>query len=75
MRPILNIARLIFGDLRMAAGYLVAGLICFLLIVAFPFGCTVVDQPTAGTAAVVGLPLAEQTVFADARNQFDRVPA
>lgn len=66
MRPILNIVRLIFGDLRMAASCLVAG---------FPFGCTIIDQPTAGTAAVVGLPLAEQSVFVDARNQFGRVPA
>ncbi len=78
MRPILNIVRLSFGDLRMAAGYSAAGLICFLLTVACRFGCTIVDQLTSVTAAmalaVVGLPLGKQTVFVDARNRFDRVP-
>jgi uncharacterized membrane protein YccF (DUF307 family) len=79
MRPILNIVRLIFGDLRMVAGYLVVVLVCLLQIVGFGFGCTIVDKPTAGTAAmalaVVGPPLGKQLVVVDARNQFDRVPA
>ncbi|MGF2952093.1 YccF domain-containing protein [Mycobacterium sp. THU-M116] len=69
MRPILNIVWLIFGGLWLAAGYLVAALVCFLLIVTIPFGFaslriasyalwpfgrTIVDKPTAGTGALVG---------------------
>ncbi|WP_407687118.1 YccF domain-containing protein [Mycobacterium sp. HUMS_1102779] len=69
MRPILNVVWLIFGGLWMAAGYLVAALVCFLLIVTIPFGFaslriasytlwpfgrTLVDKPTAGTGALLG---------------------
>lgn len=69
MRPILNVVWLIFGGLWMAAGYLVAALVCFLLIVTIPFGFaslriasfalwpfgrTIIDKPTAGTATLLG---------------------
>jgi len=69
MRPILNVVWLMFGGLWMAAGYLVAALACFLLIVTIPFGFaslriasyalwpfgrTIVDKPTAGTGALLG---------------------
>lgn len=69
MRPILNVVWLIFGGLWMAAGYLAAALVCFLLIVTIPFGFaslriasyalwpfgrTIVDKPTAGTGALLG---------------------
>ena len=69
MRLILNIIWLLFGGLWMAAGYLLAALISFLLIITIPFGFaslriasyalwpfgrTIVDKPTAGTGALVG---------------------
>ncbi|MCV7099354.1 YccF domain-containing protein [Mycobacterium palustre] len=69
MRLVLNIVWLVFGGLWMAAGYLLAALVSFLLIVTIPFGFaslriasyalwpfgrTVVDKPTAGTGALVG---------------------
>jgi uncharacterized membrane protein YccF (DUF307 family) len=69
MRLILNIIWLVFGGLWMALGYLVAALLCFLLIVTIPFGFaslriasytlwpfgrTIVDKPTAGTGALIG---------------------
>ena len=69
MRLILNIIWLIFGGLWLAAGYLVAALLSFLLIITIPFGFaslrialyalwpfgrTIVDRPTAGNAALVG---------------------
>ncbi|MEY8014658.1 YccF domain-containing protein [Mycobacterium servetii] len=69
MRTILNVVWLVFGGLWMAAGYLVAALVCFLLIVTIPFGFaslriasytlwpfgrTLVDKPTAGTGALLG---------------------
>ena len=69
MRLVLNIIWLIFGGLWLAAGYLVAALISFLLIITIPFGFaslrialyalwpfgrTIVDRPTAGTGALVG---------------------
>jgi uncharacterized membrane protein YccF (DUF307 family) len=38
MRLILNVIWLVFGGLWMALGYLVASLVCFLLIVTIPFG-------------------------------------
>ena len=38
MRAILNIIWLIFGGLWLALGYLLAALVCFLLIVTIPFG-------------------------------------
>ncbi|MGE2816482.1 YccF domain-containing protein [Mycobacterium heidelbergense] len=69
MRLILNIIWLVFGGLWMAAGYLVAALISFLLIITIPFGFaslriasyalwpfgrTIVEKPTAGTGALIG---------------------
>lgn len=69
MRLILNIIWLVFGGLWMAAGYVVAALISFLLIITIPFGFaslriasyalwpfgrTIVDKPTAGTATLIG---------------------
>ncbi|HZC52920.1 MAG TPA: YccF domain-containing protein [Mycobacterium sp.] len=69
MRLILNIIWLVFGGLWMAAGYLLAALISFLLIITIPFGFaslriasyafwpfgrTIVEKPTAGTGALVG---------------------
>ncbi|HTX98007.1 MAG TPA: YccF domain-containing protein [Mycobacterium sp.] len=69
MRLILNVIWLTFGGLWMAAGYLVAALISFLLIITIPFGFaslriasyalwpfgrTIVDKPTAGAGALIG---------------------
>jgi uncharacterized membrane protein YccF (DUF307 family) len=69
MRLILNLIWLVFGGLWLAAGYLLAALICFLLIVTIPFGFaalriasyalwpfgrTIVDKPDAGTGAMIG---------------------
>jgi uncharacterized membrane protein YccF (DUF307 family) len=69
MRLILNIIWLIFGGLWLALGYLVAALVCFLLIVTIPFGFaslriasyalwpfgrTIVEKPNAGTGALIG---------------------
>ncbi|BCP24674.1 MULTISPECIES: YccF domain-containing protein [Mycobacterium] len=69
MRLILNIIWLLFGGLWMAAGYLVAALVSFLLIITIPFGVaslriasyalwpfgrTIVDKPTSGSGALIG---------------------
>ena len=69
MRLNLNVIWLIFGGLWMAAGYVLAALVCFLLIVTIPFGVaslriasyalwpfgrTIVDKPNAGTGALIG---------------------
>src|SRR5579875_2221569 len=69
MRLVLNIIWLVFGGLWLAAGYLLAALVCFLLIITIPFGFaalrialftlwpfgrTIVDKPTAGTGALIG---------------------
>lgn len=69
MRLILNIIWLLFGGLWMAAGYLVAALVSFLLIIIIPFGFaslriasyalwpfgrTIVDKPTSGSGALIG---------------------
>ena len=69
MRLILNIIWLIFGGLWLALGYLLAALICFVLIITIPFGIaalrmalfalwpfgrTVVRNPRAGVASAVG---------------------
>ena len=69
MRLILNVVWLVFGGLWMAAGYLLAALLSFALIVTIPFGFaslriasyalwpfgrTIVDKPTAGTGALIG---------------------
>ena len=69
MRLILNVIWLVFGGLWLALGYLLAALICFLLIVTIPFGFaslriasyalwpfgrTIVEKPGAGTGALIG---------------------
>ena len=69
MRLILNVIWLVFGGLWLALGYLVAALVCFLLIVTIPFGFaalriasyalwpfgrTIVEKPGAGTGTLVG---------------------
>ena len=69
MRLILNIIWLVFGGLWLALGYLLAALVCFLLIVTIPFGFasariamfalwpfgrTIVDKPGPGTGALFG---------------------
>jgi uncharacterized membrane protein YccF (DUF307 family) len=69
MRLVLNVIWLVFGGLWMAAGYLLAALISFLLIITIPFGFaslriasyalwpfgrTIVDKPTAGTGTLIG---------------------
>lgn len=69
MRLILNIIWLLFGGLWMAAGYLLAALVSFLLIITIPFGFaslriasyalwpfgrTIVDKPTTGSGALIG---------------------
>jgi uncharacterized membrane protein YccF (DUF307 family) len=69
MRLILNIIWLIFGGLWLAAGYLLAALICFLLFVTIPFGFaslriasyalwpfgrTIIDKPSAGAGTMIG---------------------
>ncbi len=69
MRLILNVIWLLFGGLWLALGYVVAALICFLLIVTIPFGFaslriasyalwpfgrTIVDKPGVRTGALIG---------------------
>jgi uncharacterized membrane protein YccF (DUF307 family) len=69
MRLVLNIVWLLLCGLWMAIGYVLAALICFVLIVTIPFGIaslrianyalwpfgrTVVEDPGAGTASLVG---------------------
>jgi uncharacterized membrane protein YccF (DUF307 family) len=69
MRLVLNVIWLLFGGLWLALGYLLAALVCFLLIVTIPFGFaslriasyalwpfgrTIIDKPGAGTGALIG---------------------
>jgi uncharacterized membrane protein YccF (DUF307 family) len=69
VRLLLNIAWLLFGGIALVFGYLVAGLVCCILIVTIPFGIaafrialyalwpfgrTVVERPDAGTASAIG---------------------
>lgn len=69
MRLVLNVIWLVFGGLWLALGYLLAALVCFLLIITIPFGFaslrialfalwpfgrTIVDKPTSGTGALIG---------------------
>ncbi|MGJ5754001.1 uncharacterized membrane protein YccF (DUF307 family) [Streptomyces puniciscabiei] len=66
---LLNILWLVFCGLWMAIGYLIAAVICFVLIVTIPFGIaslriagfvlwpfgrTTVDRPDAGAGSVIG---------------------
>jgi uncharacterized membrane protein YccF (DUF307 family) len=69
VRILLNIVWLIFGGLVLVLGYVVAGIVCCLLIVTIPFGIAafriasyalwpfgraVVEAPTAGLASLLG---------------------
>jgi uncharacterized membrane protein YccF (DUF307 family) len=69
MRLILNIIWLVFGGLWLALGYLLAALICFVLIITIPFGFaalrialyalwpfgnTIVDKPGPRPGALIG---------------------
>jgi uncharacterized membrane protein YccF (DUF307 family) len=69
MRLILNVVWLLFGGLWLALGYLLAALICFLLIITIPFGFaalriasyalwpfgrTIVDKPGTRPGALIG---------------------
>lgn len=69
MRTILNIIWLVLSGFWMALGYIVAGIICFILIITIPFGIasfrialyalwpfgrTVVRHPHAGAMSLIG---------------------
>lgn len=69
MRFILNVLWLVFGGVFLALGYLLAGVVCFLLIITIPFGVasfrlanyslwpfgrTLVPRASAGLASLVG---------------------
>lgn len=69
MKALLNLIWLVFGGLWLALGYVVAGIICCVLIVTIPFGIasfrmagyalwpfgrTVVDHPRAGAWSAIG---------------------
>jgi uncharacterized membrane protein YccF (DUF307 family) len=69
IRLLLNIIWLVFGGIWLALGYLVAGIICCILIITipfgiasfrialfalWPFGSTVVSKPTAGPMSLIG---------------------
>ncbi|MDS1115164.1 YccF domain-containing protein [Gordonia westfalica] len=69
MKTILNVIWLLLCGLWMAIGYVVAGIICCILIITIPFGIasfrmanyalwpfgrTVVRKPTAGAASMIG---------------------
>ena len=69
MRTILNLIWLVLAGFWLAVGYVIAGLICCILIITIPFGIasfriagfalwpfgrTVVDKRTAGAGSVLG---------------------
>ena len=69
MRLILNIIWLIFGGVWLGLSYLIAALVCFILIITIPFGFaalriasyalwpfgrTIIEKPGAGTGALIG---------------------
>jgi len=69
VKTLLNIIWLVLAGFWLAVGYVVAGIICCILIVTIPFGIasfrmasyalwpfgrTVVDKPTAGAWSVIG---------------------
>lgn len=69
MKTLLNLIWLVFGGLWLALGYVVAGVICCVLIVTIPFGIasfrmasyalwpfgrTIVDHPRAGAWSAIG---------------------
>jgi uncharacterized membrane protein YccF (DUF307 family) len=69
MRVLLNLLWLLFGGIFIAAGYALAGLICFVFIITIPFGIAsfrmanyalwpfgrdLVARPDAGVASMLG---------------------
>ncbi len=69
MKLLLNLIWLVFGGLWLALGYVLAGIICCVLVVTIPFGVasfrmasyalwpfgrTIVDRPTAGAMSTIG---------------------
>lgn len=69
MKTLLNIIWLVLAGFWLAVGYVLAGIICCILIITIPFGIasfrmasyalwpfgrTVVDKPTAGAFSVIG---------------------
>ncbi len=69
LRAILNVIWLVFGGLWLAIAYVVAGLLCFVLIITIPFGIaafriagyalwpfgrTIERHPKAGVASMTG---------------------
>lgn len=69
MKTLLNVIWLLFGGIWLALGYVLAGIICCLLIVTIPFGIasfrmasyalwpfgrTLVDHPRAGAWSAIG---------------------
>lgn len=69
MKALLNLIWLVFGGLWLALGYVLAGIVCCVLIVTIPFGIasfrmagyalwpfgrTVVDHPRAGAWSAIG---------------------
>jgi uncharacterized membrane protein YccF (DUF307 family) len=69
MRLILNVVWLIFGGLWLALGYVLAAVVCFVLIITIPFGIaslriasyalwpfgrTIVDKPGVHPGATIG---------------------
>ncbi|MCK9878571.1 YccF domain-containing protein [Frankia sp. Ag45/Mut15] len=69
MRVVLNVIWLVFCGLWLALGYLLAAVVCFILIITIPFGIAslrmanfalwpfgrrLVDRPGAGDASLIG---------------------
>jgi len=69
VKTLLNLIWLVFAGAWLAAGYVLAGIICMVLVVTIPFGIasfriagyvlwpfgrTVVDKPTAGAWSTIG---------------------
>lgn len=69
VKALLNIIWLLFGGIWLALGYVLAGILCCILIITIPFGIasfrmasyalwpfgrTIVDHPRAGVMSVVG---------------------
>ncbi len=69
LRVVLNVVWLVFGGIWLALAYVVAGVICCILVVTipwgiasfrianyvlWPFGRTVVSRPTAGVGSLLG---------------------
>lgn len=69
MKTLLNLIWLVLAGFWLAVGYVLAGIICCILIITIPFGIasfrmasyalwpfgrTVVDKPTAGAFSVIG---------------------